>query len=176
MSENAPNADDAGKETPPGDAGNKNEPNADKGKAPKFEGEFDAERAAKLVENLRADVAKRDADLKALKAQIEEKGGSEKTLQQRLDALESRAAEAERSLLVARVAKEQGVPDDLLEFLTGKDEAALKTQAERLAAHAKKQPADDVPRRPRPRLTPGHNGEDEEKFDADAVAKAARRR
>lgn len=145
------------------------------GKAPKFTGEFDADRAARLVSNLREEKDGLAGKIKALEAEIAEKGGSEKTLQDRLDALEKRAADAERDLLVSKVAKEHHVPDDLLEFLSGKDEATLKTQAERLAAYAKK-PADDVPGKPKPKLTPGHGGDEEAPFDADAVAKSARRR
>lgn len=125
----------------------------DEGKAPKWDGEFDPARAAKLVENLRADVAKKDSDLAALKAQVEERGKGEKTLQQRLDALESAHSEAQRTLLVAKVAKEHKVPDDLVEFLTAKDADGLKAQAERLSKAA---PAsEEVPGKPKPRLKPG---------------------
>lgn len=171
-------ADDADKpETPEGDEGRPSTPKPETGKEPEFEGEFDADRAKRLVANLRKEKDDLASEMRALKAQVDEKGKGEKTLQERLEALEERAATAERNLLVAKVAKECKVPDDLVEFLTAKDEAGLKAQAERLASHVKPSSDDGgVTRRPRPALKPGHGGDEPPAFDPEAVAKAARRR
>ena len=152
-------------------------PETPEGKAPEFEGEFDAERAKRLVANLRADLAKRDSAIADLRSKVEASSGSEKSLQERLAALEERNAKAERDLLVAKVVQEHSIPDDLVEFLTASDAEGLKAQAERLAAHAAKKPADDVPRKPKARLKPGQ-GEDQnaDDFDPKAVAAKVRRR
>lgn len=147
-----------------------------KGKAPEWDGDFNPERAARLVANLREDLAKRDADLKTLREQIGAKGDTEKSLQDRLAALESRAEKAERDLLVATAAKAHGIPEDLVSFLTAKTAEDLDAQAKALAAHVKA-PADDVPGKPKPKLTPGHAPDnDTTGFDPHKVAEAIRRR
>lgn len=147
----------------------------DEGKRPKWDGEFDADRAASLVANLRTEKEDLATKVKALEAQIAEKGGTEQTLQERLEAMEARLQNADRELLVSKIAKAHSIPEDLLDLLTGKDEASLTAQAERLAAYAKK-PADDVAGKPKPKLTPGRGGDPEDDFDAQAIAKAVRRR
>jgi hypothetical protein len=151
--------------TPPADAGKP----TDSGKAPKWDGEFDAERAARLVENLREE----NNRLKAAASKVDP---SSKSAEDRLAALEERAAKAERALLVASAAKKHGIPDDLVSFLSESTEEALDRQAEALAKYAKK-PADDVPGKPRPALKPGTGSPDETaSFDAAKVAAAIRRR
>lgn len=151
-------------------------PAADPGKAPKWDGEFDADRAARLVENLRADVKKRDDEIATLKAASERGAASSKSAEERLAALEARAEKAEHDLLVATAAKKHGIPDDLVGFLTAKAPEDLDTQAEALARYAKK-PADDVPGKPKPALKPGAGADSApEPFDAAKVAAAIRRR
>lgn len=148
----------------------------DSGKAPTWDGDFDPSRAAKLVENLRDDVKKRDAEIAALKAATAKGASASKSAEERLAALESRAAQAERSLLVAQAAKKHGIPDDLVPFLSESSAEALDAQAEALAKYAKK-PAEDVPGRPRPALKPGAGApSDAEPFDPAKVAAAVRKR
>lgn len=84
------------------------------------------------------------------------------------------------------------------DLLTGDDEAAIRSKAERLAAIGGKAPgadenkdggqeeekkddeepgeqkADELPGLPQPNLTPGHGGEEKAPFDPEAIAKAAR--
>lgn len=140
------------------------------GKAPNWDGDFDPARAARLVENLRAE----NAALKAATAKANTDTGQ--SADDRIAALEARAAKAERNLLVAEAVKAHGIPDDLVEFLTADTAEALTKQAEALAKHAKK-PADEVPGRPKPRLTPGTgSGSEAPAFDAKALAESLRRR
>lgn len=159
-------------------------------KAPKFEGEFDPERAARLVENLRKEIEDLKADKSALARELQqredaEKSDAEKTAD-RLKAAEEAARKAQRDLYVERAARTHSLPDDLVEFLTGETEEEIAAKAERLAkfGSAKTEdpnPADDeqapagVPQhRPEPSLTPGHGGAATEPFDPKAVAQAAR--
>lgn len=148
----------------------------DKSKAPTWNGDFDAERAARLVENLRADLKKKDADLADLKSKVGESGKTEKTLQERLDALESRAAKAERDLIVATAAKKHSIPDDLVDLLKGDTAEEIHKAAEALAKFAKK-PAEEVRGRPRPALRNGTGTEaTAEGFDPEKAAARIRRR
>lgn len=148
-----PEGGEGGSDTPP-------KPTTPEGKARQWDGEFDPERAARLIENLR----KENAALKAAKP-------DEKSLQDRLAALEEALSKSERKALVAQAAKAHNLPDDLLEFISGDSEEDINRKAEALAKFAKA-PAEEVPGRPKPRLKPGTGGDDGEPFDPKAVAKA----
>jgi septal ring factor EnvC (AmiA/AmiB activator) len=146
-------------------------------KAPQWDGEFDPERAAKLIANLRSEAEAARNELKQARTVLEAQEEAEKSdLQKAQEARERAARELEETrteLLRLRTQKEHGLPDELATFLTG-DEETMKVQAERLAAFAKA-PADELPHRPEAALTPGHGGPaPEPKFDADAAAAAIR--
>jgi hypothetical protein len=165
------------------------------GKAPEFEGEFDAEKAQRLVANLRAEVASLKERTTALTAERDDfKAAAEKTGEDRDKALKEaldRAEAAERTLAI----KKHNLPDDVVEefadYLTGSaDEVDAKAAklAARLGAPKEEQPAEQpsgeetpeepapvLPERPKPALTPGHGGEVTPEFDPAAIAKAARR-
>lgn len=161
-------------------------------KAPEFEGEFDADRAKRLVANLRAEVAKLEGDLAsvtterdALKAEADNKADEGKSeaekAAQRAAAAEKAAEEARRELWVERALRKHPEAADLADLIKGDDEDAVLAIAERLAKRGK--PADDedkgnepddLSRRPKPDLKPGHGGDDPEPFDAAKIAAEAR--
>src|SRR5690606_11601553 len=132
------------------------------GKAPKWDGDFDPERAARLVENLRGDNESLKAKLAELSAKLGEKEEAEKS---EFEKLQSRAQKAEEELqrlrteaLVAKAAVKFGIPDELAEFITGSTEEEIFERAERLAQHAAARKAAEMPGRRKPRLVPGDTG------------------
>ena len=172
----------------------------DKGKAPEFEGEFDAERAKRAIANLRAEVATLKESVSAVTAERDEfKAAAEKTGTERDSALKAaldRAEAAERSLAI----KKHNLPDDVVEefadYLTGSAEE-VDAKAAKLAARLApkgdegepktgtegdepKEPEGEeppaLPERPKPALTPGHGGEVTPDFDPAKIAADARRR
>lgn len=164
-------------ETPETPEGTATPPKPESSETPPWGDDFDAERAWKTIQNLR----KEEKELKAYKAEQErlakEKADAEKTEIERLSDQLAEAKQAiaarEHEALIARVAKEKGVPDDLIDLLTGDDEEALVAKAERLASAVAKPSAPEVPGKPRPRLTPGASPapDGEPDFDPDAIAK-----
>lgn len=152
------------------------DPATDSGKAPKFEGEFDADRAAKLVANLRAELDEAKGKLKT----HEDAGKSElEKLLARAEKAEQLAADTAHALAVKAAAEAAKLPADLHEFLTGKTPAELESQAKKLAERFGVA-GDGTPppgTRPKAKLVPGQgSGDNGDTFDADAIAKAARRR
>lgn len=151
-----PEGSTEGETTPPeGDApGTKPEGS----ETPPWGDDFDPARAWQTIQNLRNS----EKDLKAYKAEAEraakEKADAEKTevqrLTERLAELEGELSSKAREALVAKVAKEHGIPDDLTDLLTGDDEEAISAKAERLAKSLKT-PAPVIPGKPKPRLSAG---------------------
>lgn len=146
---------------------------------------FDPERAWRLVENLRADIA-------SLKTERDE---ARKSLQEReteLSTITERATNAERGLWLEKalrkhpaLAEKVGEGDDavdLSEFLKGDTEEEILRRAARLAAlRSPAPPKGDTPPpstddgRPKPDLVPGHGGTPAPPFDPDKIAAEARR-
>lgn len=150
------------------------------GKTPGWEGEFDPDRAARLVNNLREESKKSKDELAELRKKLAEKEDAEKSelqrIQERAERAEAELNQTRSALLVAEVAKEYGVPADLL---TGSTREEIEVKAKALAewAGAAKRPADDVPGKPKPRLVPGvGGGSDGEAFDPAATAAKIRAR
>jgi hypothetical protein len=138
----------------------------------------DTDDAAKWKALARKHEAQAKANAEAAKrlSEIEE---SQKTETQKLI---DRAEKAERELLqarttalIARAAKKYGIPDDLSDFLDGATEEDIEAKAVKLAESiaAAKRPGDDVPTKPRPKLTPGQ-GADSVQEDQDVAAIAAK--
>lgn len=149
-------------------------------KGPGWEGDFDEERAKRLVINLREEKKKAADELAELRKKLAEKEDAEKSefqrLQERAERAESELNETRSALLVAEIAKEFGVPAALL---TGKDREEIEAKAKALSewAGAAKRPADDVPGKPKPKLVNGNGASDDgEAFDAMATAKKIRER
>lgn len=151
-------------------------------KSPGWEGDFDEERAKRLVTNLREEQGKTKAELAELRKKLAEKEDAEKTefqrLQERAERAETELNQTRSALLVAEISKEYGVPADLL---TGSNREEIEARAKALAEWAGpgKRPADDVPGRPKPKLVPGSGiaaDGDAESFDPAATAAKIRAR
>lgn len=152
---------------------------ADEGsRAPDFTGDFDADRAKRLVENLRkendalraklqnppkpsapAKPADKPADAAAEDPRVT-------ALLERLEAADRRAAEAELARRRETVSAATGVPADLL---SGDDEETMTKSADALIAWADSRAP--VRGRPRARLVPGQGSdEDTSAFNPDDLA------
>jgi hypothetical protein len=159
--------------------------------------DFDAEKAWRLVQNLRAEVTglkgERDAlkterdNLKVEKENAATEGKSElQKLQDRLADIEKTAKDREREVALQKVLRKHPELEDFADLLTGETEDELMSKAERLAKIGK--PADgdndadnggnsaELPGSPKPALKPGHGGDAPVPFDPDEIAKAARGR
>lgn len=144
---------------------------------PPWGDDFDAARAWKTISTLRDSEKTLKGRLSAFEKAEQEKADAEKTEAERLaeerDRLQAELADVKRAALVAKVAKEHGIPEDLVDFLNADTEEALTAQAERLGSKVKA-PADDLPGKPKPRLTPG-TGSDEAPLESPAeIAKRIR--
>lgn len=146
-------------------------------KGPGWEGDFDPDRAARLVSNLRDESKKAKEELAELRKRLSEKEDAEKSefqrLQERAERAEAELNNTRSALLVAEVSKEYGVPAGLL---TGATREEIEARAKALAewAAAPKNPADEMPAKPKPRLVPGSGASDADTSDFDPVATAAK--
>lgn len=99
---------------------------------PKIEGEYDPERAARLIGKLRAEIE----DLKPLATKAKELEDAQKSEQQRLIE-RAEAAEAERKRLEGhltrlKVAAKAGIPEELADLLGEGPEETLEARAKAL--------------------------------------------
>ncbi|GAB1641763.1 hypothetical protein [Krasilnikovia sp. MM14-A1259] len=139
-------------------------------KAPKWEGDFDPDKAARLVANLREELA-------GVKSKLKTREDAEKNdLQKATERGESLAHEL-NELRRKDAARDYGIPASLAKFIIGDSPDEITASAKALADElgAVKPDTDSLPGRPKPRLKPGHGtGDDASGFDPVAVAKAAR--
>lgn len=170
----------------------------------RFEGEFDAERAARLIENLRSEVSSLKEERNELKSEKQEREDAEKTEVERLkDALERAQGEtktAKRDAALRRAQAKHGLSDeDVEEFLDGVDEDKIEARAARLAErlgtgsggsqeerggdgeengeeNGEEDSDDGLSSKPKPGLTPGTGGGSDDDVDEDALYEAARSR
>ncbi|AYN57726.1 scaffolding protein [Arthrobacter phage DrManhattan] len=175
------------------DTENQNTAQTDAEKAP-WGDDFDAERAWKLVQNLRAERDGLKTERDSLKGErdalVTERDGLKTELQTKTEELEKTSKETARELALQKVLRKHPELEDFADLLTGDTEEELTSKAERLASLGKpKEPADngapadeqkpadapEIPGKPTPSLTPGHGGEENAPFDPVAIAKAARR-
>lgn len=156
-------------------------PDAAADKAPEFDGEFDVDRARRLVARLREerDEARRERD--ALKAASETGTADRATL-------EADLATARRELWTERALRKHPGLADVADLIAADTEEDTLARAERLASvaaassapAASEQPGagtgepDPLNRRPEPSLKPGHGGDDLPEFDARKVAAKVR--
>lgn len=153
-----------------------------------FTGEFDADRARRLIEAQKADKARLRAEADAIRAERDELAAK---WQAHEDAQLSEAQRTAKELADARaalaVARRQAalarhhLPDDALVFLTAESEEDIEAQATRLAAltppSTDPTPTPDLHRTPQPLLVPGSTIPDPpEAFDPRVIAKRARER
>lgn len=150
-------------------------------KAPKWEGEFDPDRAARLVENLRKEAAQAKERAATLEKAQQEREDAEKTEAQRnadrAERAEADAKSARRELLAAKSVAKHGLPESAVGFLTGDTAEEIEAQAAALAELASastKRPAEEIPGKPKPRLVPGQGEALGDDFDPTAVAERIR--
>ncbi|USL85086.1 capsid assembly scaffolding protein [Arthrobacter phage SWEP2] len=94
---------------------------------------FDADRAKRLVANLRAEIAGLKDEVGNLKSEnstLKSNSGSES---EKVTAAEARAAQAEKALWTERALRKHPELDEFVEFLDGDTEEAIMAKAERLA-------------------------------------------
>lgn len=149
-------------------------------RAPQWDGDFDPDRAARLVANLRGELAE-------TKGRLNEHEDAQKTEYQRLT---DRAAKAEQELADARteivrnrIAIKHGLDPELAEMLSG-TEQEMEARAAKLVAKwgapsdtgdTSAEPGKALPARPRPALSPGQSTEPTgPAFDPREVARQAR--
>ncbi|BCJ41668.1 hypothetical protein GCM10010168_53340 [Actinoplanes ianthinogenes] len=170
MSDNpttAPSTEPANDGGTTGDAPSTTPPSS--GQAPQWEGDFDPERAARLVENLRRDLAEARAKAKTPASEVAE-------LKSQLDAIKGELTQSRLDAAKADAVATARIPAHLAAYVTGSTPDEIKASAEKVAADfgVSAEP-DPIPGRPRPRLTPGHTtGDSAHSFDPAAVARAAR--
>lgn len=115
--------------------------NGDGKAAPWTAEDFDAEKAWKLVENLRGDVEKYKTRANETNTQVEELSAAIAELKTRAEQAETRASEAEAQLAATqkqssklRILRERGLPENLIGALTGDDEKTWTEMADMLLA------------------------------------------
>ena len=160
------------------------DPNAQKPSTPPWGDDFDAEKAWTLVQNLRTDKATLQTKLGEVEKERDDATAAAQAAEAEKTTAVEDAEKAVRELNVERVKAKHELPDELLEFLTGKTPEEIEAQAERLSKIGKaaapaepKEPepkAPEIPAKPKPSLTPGHGGEDSTPIDPDAAVAAIR--
>ena len=162
---------------------------------PPWGDDFDAERAWRLVQNLRAEITDVKAERDGLKTERDQLAKESGTESEKVKAAEDRATTAEKALNVERALRKFPDLEDVADLLDGEDEEAVMKKAERLSAIGKK-PGDDkdgadgdkdgkkpddadnadgLPGKPTPDLKPGHGGDAPEPFNPEAIAREARK-
>lgn len=99
------------------------------GNSSPFNGQYDEARAARLIENLRADLDKKSAKIKAF--EDAQKTEAEKTTEALAEA-QRKAAQLELEIMRRDVATDKGVPPSLAKFLSGDSREALEAIADEL--------------------------------------------
>jgi cytochrome c556 len=124
--------------------------------------DFDAERAWKLITDLRADNTKVRGERDALQTQVKEHEDATKTEKEKLaesaTGAETRATTAEREAARLRIALKKGLTETQAKRLVGDDEAALEADADQLLADFTPSGSEgngETRRRPQERLRPG---------------------
>lgn len=113
---------------------NSTEENKDGAKAPDWNDEnFDADRAKRLVANLRAEIADLKVDRDALKSERDTLKAGAGTESEKIKEATERAAKAEKALWTERALRKHPELEEFVEFLDGDSEDAILTKAERLA-------------------------------------------
>jgi len=130
-------------------------------KAPWTAEDFDPDRAARLFENLTAELAEVKAKRNELSSKLQEYEDAQKSELEKAQEAAKRAAEeaqramAEKARLQAAVA--YGLPEKLIPLLGDGSEEEIKERAALLASEVAAKAAPQVPGRPDAKLTPGHS-------------------
>jgi chromosome segregation ATPase len=175
-------------------ANDSNKPgNSGEGSTPPWGDDFDAERAWRLVQNLKSErdgLRSEVADLKTERDNLKTEAGSETD---KVKAAQKDADDVRRELWIERaLRKHPEIDEDYIDFLSGDTEDEINAKAERLAKIGKKAEApkddekdggkdaddsddsgdddEDLPGKPKPDLKPGHGGDSPESTDPAAIA------
>lgn len=134
--------------------------------SPTWDGEFDPERASRLVANLREEnkaTKKALAEVNAKLAEYEQAKMSDlEKLTLRAETAEKELAEKKRALLVVESARKHNLSDDLMQFITGDTPEEVDKQAQLLAeklSFAATSTKTEAPTKPRMKPVSG-NGAD----------------
>jgi chromosome segregation ATPase len=84
-------------------------------------------------DGFKAKAEKYDADISALNQKITELEGEKANSATRISELEEKNREYETNSVKMRIARETGLPAELAEKISGKDEAAMRADAETMA-------------------------------------------
>jgi hypothetical protein len=121
-------------------------PAAPAGNAPEWDGPFDADRAARLIANLREEnkgLKTQYGDAQAKLTRYEQSSMSEaEQLAARVQSTERELETLRREKAVSDAMRTHKLSDDLAELLTGKTADEISAQAAKLAAHVTAKPAD----------------------------------
>lgn len=133
--------------------------------APKWEGEFDPERAARLVANLREELADYKSKHGTAQAKLTEyeraqMSDAEKLTAERDSAL-SELTQLRREMNVSAALRKHGLSDEMAEFLTGDTADEIEARAAKLASAIPAKPADDIAETQLPHTlpVPGNGGD-----------------
>lgn len=134
-------------------------------KAPKWDGDFDPDRAARLVENLRAENKTTKDALTAVQSKLAEyeqdKMSETEKLTHRAETAEKERDKLARDLMVSNAARTFGLSDDLAQFLSGSTPEEVESQAKLLSERM--QPAKPAPpTKPQTKLVNGSGVEVDE--------------
>lgn len=157
-------------------AGGEGEPGGEK-KPPWGSGEFDPDRAWKLIQDIRADLDKVKTERDDLRGKVKTHEDATKSDQEKLEeratGAETRAAKAEQEAARLRVALKKGLAETQAKRLVGDTEEQLEADADELLASFRDDgEGQEPPRRPRERLRSGAApGSEPEKSDPASLAK-----
>jgi hypothetical protein len=170
----------------------------ERGDEQRFEGEFDEDRAKRLIANLRDEIS----GLKEQRDTLQVEADKVEGLEERIATAEGETKAAQKALYVSRAQAKHGLSDeDAEEFLSDlDDEEKILARAERLAARGQgsqeenggegngengeegergsgEESGDGLSGKPKPGLTPGTGGSgDDGEIDEDALFDNARSR
>lgn len=97
-----------------------------------------------VTKSFQAQITERDEKITGFESTIKDLNKQIETLNGqtgRVAELEAKVREYETASVKTRIARETGLPDDFVEYLSGDDEAAIREKAQRLADSMKKQQA-----------------------------------
>lgn len=158
----APNTEPVTPAAPEGTAPSAPAPTAPVGSAPKWDGDFDPERAARLVENLRTEVEglkAKNTEATAKLSEYEQAQMSEaEKAAQRAASAEAELAKVRRELAVSAAIRKHGLSDDDAEWLSGETAEEIDAKAAKLAQRLPAKPAETAPL-PATLPVPGHGGD-----------------
>jgi len=138
--------------------------------AKSWDGDFDPQRAQKLIENLRSDIEKLKNDKRSYAEKLKAYEDAEKSEFQKLQEQVQEYEAQLRELTREKVALKHGLSEDLLEFVSGETVEEMEERARRLAEKlAPKKDETPTSSRPTPKLVPGTGAPDDAPITREAL-------